>query len=322
MQLGPILVIWPVLFGCRSAPVDFMASSGRVVPELRHEASALRRQSTSQAEPASGSAADIANDSIDDIAVKLVNPITSLWNVTSKINVRQVSGEALDGRDWTTTWDFQPSIPLGLPGGYVWIHRPVIPFIFSRDVPDGSGGFDSENSIPGDIQYLTMVGKTHGDMKTSATVRAAGATMIFPTAEVEEAGLVDTFSLGPAFMVMRSENPWVYGALFQHWWDVNGDSDESFNFSSIQLIYSYKLPDGWRFGSGPTVTIDWDADSGDVWTVPLGIGINKTVRWGKLPIRFGLEYQYYLSTPDSAGPVQNVLFRIQPIIPALFQGWS
>jgi len=35
--------------------------------------------------------------------------------------------------------------------------------------------------------------------------------------------------------------------------------------------------------STPTITADWEADSGQQWIVPFGGGVGKLVRFGKLP---------------------------------------
>ena len=43
---------------------------------------------------------------------------------------------------------------------------------------------------------------------------------------------------------------------------------------------------GWYSYSNSTIVADWLADSSDRWTVPLGGGVGKIVRFGKLPANF------------------------------------
>jgi len=44
------------------------------------------------------------------------------------------------------------------------------------------------------------------------------------------------------------------------------------------------LPDGFYLTSSPIWTVDWKANSGQQWTVPLGGGVGKIFHLGKLAI--------------------------------------
>ena len=49
---------------------------------------------------------------------------------------------------------------------------------------------------------------------------------------------------------------------------------------------NYNLPDHWYLVSGPVMTANWAAKTGDIWTVPLGGGVGKLFRLGQiLPLR-------------------------------------
>ncbi len=74
-------------------------------------------------------------------------------------------------------------------------------------------------------------------------------------------------------------------------------------------------------GAGPNILADWEARSGDKWTVPLGIGINKTVQLGKLPVRFGIEYHYNVVRPDTVGADWDLRFMIIPAMPSALFSW-
>jgi hypothetical protein len=72
-------------------------------------------------------------------------------------------------------------------------------------------------------------------------------------------------------------------------------------------------------GMGPTVVIDWEADSGNKLTLPIGLGITKTVRWGKVPIKLRFEPQYSVIRPDDFGTAWNFRIQITPVIPSPFK---
>jgi hypothetical protein len=40
----------------------------------------------------------------------------------------------------------------------------------------------------------------------------------------------------------------------------------------IQPFVNYNLPDGWYLSSVPLITANWEASSGNTWTVPVGGG--------------------------------------------------
>jgi hypothetical protein len=46
----------------------------------------------------------------------------------------------------------------------------------------------------------------------------------------------------------------------------------------IQPFVNYNLPGGWYLSSVPIITANWEASSGDMWTVPVGGGAGKLFR--------------------------------------------
>jgi hypothetical protein len=58
---------------------------------------------------------------------------------------------------------------------------------------------------------------------------------------------------------------------------------------------------------GKFINVYWKAKGGEKLSLPIGIGINKvTLLFDKLPVRYGIEGQYYLIKPDTVGPEWNV----------------
>ena len=56
------------------------------------------------------------------------------------------------------------------------------------------------------------------------------------------------------------------------------------------------------------ITADWKADSNERWTVPLGGGVGKIVRFGKLPVNFQTQLFRNVEKPEF-GP--NWTWRLQ-----------
>jgi hypothetical protein len=61
---------------------------------------------------------------------------------------------------------------------------------------------------------------------------------------------------------------------------------------------------------------DWEAPSGEKWTVPLGISLGKVIMFGLLPVQLQVAGQYFVEKP-TGGPKWNVQIQITPVIPRL-----
>ncbi len=93
-----------------------------------------------------------------------------------------------------------------------------------------------------------------------------------------------------------------------------GSNDEPYSTMTAQYFYGIGLGNGWQILSGPVITYDWKADSGEKLSVPLGTGIAKTTKFGNTPWRFQLEIQYYIEQPDSFGSDWSITLDIRPVI--------
>ena len=65
---------------------------------------------------------------------------------------------------------------------------------------------------------------------------------------------------------------------------------------------------------GPTISINWEWEKGSRLTLPIGIGVTKTVRWGKTPFKLRLEPQYSIIKPENVGIEWNIRFQITPVV--------
>ena len=112
----------------------------------------------------------------------------------------------------------------------------------------------------------------------------------------------------------------ILGALGQHWWCyASAESGrDDVDLSWLNLFYFLNLEDGWQIGGTPMITADWESDSDDRWSVPIGLGDYKTHSFGKMPVKLGVETQYHPISPDTLGEEVNIRFVIAPIIPSLF----
>ena len=75
-------------------------------------------------------------------------------------------------------------------------------------------------------------------------------------------------------------------------------------------------------GGAPQIEVSWNAASGDKWAVPIGLGVQKTHFFPgiPMPIKLGVEVQYYVVDRDTYGNNWRIQFTFAPIIPNFIGG--
>ncbi|MDJ0947381.1 MAG: hypothetical protein QNJ94_00520 [Alphaproteobacteria bacterium] len=285
--------------------------------------------------------------SVEEAARQSSNPLGgNFWILLNQFDNYFLEGDISSRTRHLNTWAFQPVIPIPLTEtlgeNWIWVNRPTFPTIMNASIPDVGqvqstliggatpeiGGFPPPGGAPftsksgfGDIVYFSLVGQSLPQERWGGgdLVWAGGLTQQFPTASDTRLG-TDQYSLGPSGVLAFIGRKFIVGALLQQWFSVASTrSDASdVNFTWLNLFYFLNFDDGWQIGGTPIITADWEADSGDRWTVPLGFGVYKTHFFGRMPIKFGIEGQWMPQRPDVLGQEWNIRVVVAPIIPALF----
>jgi hypothetical protein len=108
--------------------------------------------------------------------------------------------------------------------------------------------------------------------------------------------------------------PWVVGALVNQQWDYAGWTNRHVSLMLIQPFINYNLPGGWYVNTVPIITADWERASGDEWLVPLGAGVGKLHRFGRLPVNLQLGAYGNVERPENA-PDWQLRFQVQFLFP-------
>jgi hypothetical protein len=253
--------------------------------------------------------------SLAEIDRRLNNPLTSLWSLVFQENLILNTGDLVDGTEIANNFFFQPAlpVPIGKRHEYLFFARPVFPIVTYPVITDGSRSSEHKTGL-GDIQLFSVIGPSRED----GWVWGGGATFIFPTATDDILGQ-GKFQAGPAALLFHMGNPWTLGILGQHWWSVTGDENRpETNHTDIQYVARHQLPNAWSIGMGPTISINWEAEKGNRLTLPIGLGITKTIRIGKTPVKIRIEPQYSIIKPDDYGTEWNIRLQIAPVIKSPF----
>jgi hypothetical protein len=289
-------------FPWRAAPLDAL----RPVPSMLTPHLEMAQAATGTPGPAPEAAAPAA--SAGELSQQLANPVTSLWSLAFQFN-----NYYLENHHWNNNLQFQPVLPISLTRNWNLINRPVIPLYNSVPVPSGDG-HDQKTGF-GDITLLELISPAHA----GNWILGAGPTFIFPTASGKELGQ-GKWQAGPAAVVGYLTKRFIVGVFPQQWWSIGEGTDRQFTSQmNLQPIASVFFGEGWNLGYSGNILANWTAPAGQVWTVPIGLGVGKVVRLGRLPVKFSLAGQYMPIRPDN-GQEWNIQVQITPVIPKLFKG--
>jgi hypothetical protein len=138
--------------------------------------------------------------------------------------------------------------------------------------------------------------------KPHKVIWGAGPMFALPTATGRVLGQ-GKLSVGPSFVALVQPGPWTIGALVNNIWSVAGPSDRAdVNQMSLQYFINYNMKKGWFISISPTITANWQASSGNVWTVPVGGGVGRVFRLGFQPVNVSVAFFGNVVHPVGGSP--------------------
>ena len=235
------------------------------------------------------------------LAKQTQNPVSSLVSVPFQFNFNTGGGI----KDETIfNLNIQPVIPIKLNSRWNLIARTIIPL-------NSYPGLDGlRSSGVGDIQeqlFLTPA-------KPGGMIWGFGPNFSLPTSTAAPAQ-TGTWAMGPGFVALKMTGPWVVGAVASQYWpltDANGSPET--NLFVLQWFVNYNFGKGWAISASPVNTANWDAVSGQRWTVPLGMGITRTFVFNRQPMSLGVQYYRNVERPSGA-PGNQLRFQLSLLFP-------
>lgn len=221
-----------------------------------------------------------------ELAKKTQNPVSDLISLPFQNNTN--FGMGPDDKTQNVL-NIQPVWPFALNEDWNLITRTIVPVISQ---PALAPGQDRTNGL-GDTTFTAFFSpKDSGKL-----IWGAGPVFLLPTATDDVLGS-DKWGIGPAVVVLTMPGNWVIGSLLSNVWSVAGSGDQDVNLLTWQYFINYNLPDGWYLSSAPIITANWEAESGNKWTVPFGGGFGKVFRVGKQPMNASVQAFYNVEKPD------------------------
>jgi len=231
--------------------------------------------------------AELSAEELAKLAQNLVGNLISVpFQNNTNFNVRPYNGTQ-------NILNIQPVIPVEINKDWNIITRTIVPVISQ---PQLSPTTDRTNGI-GDTVFSAFLSPAN----PGHWIWGVGPVVQLPTNTSDELGNKN-WGLGPTFVVLHLDHgdPWVYGVLANNIWSLSSSKQGgAYNNGLIQPFVNYNFKGGFYLVSGPILTVDWKADSGQQWTVPLGGGIGKIFHLGRLPVNTTLQAYYNVVHPDN-----------------------
>lgn len=259
--------------------------------------------------------------SLAELNKELSNPMSEIWSVSFQQNNYRVSTVSGQSDEWNSNLNFQPVMPVSLTRDWVLITRPVITLLNSTPYPKVHAAPEvniERTTALGDTVWMEMLGPSQ--RLTGHWLFGVGPTFIFPTAASDFTGQ-GKWQVGPAAVAGYLSKKYIVGVFVQNWSSFAGNRNRpETNSMNLQPIAAYFLPDSWNIGYSGNILANWEADTGEIWTVPIGVGVGKVIKLGRVPVKFGLAAQWMPVHPDDFGQKWNIQVSISPVIPKLIKG--
>lgn len=290
---------------------------------------------------------------IGQMSALMDNPLGNVAMLFFQFDILKLENPTFDESDWKYNYMGIAQFPKGLGENWNIINRivwnvPSMPIDqgkiddaadrLERQIGSGEGPivfppstgtapidlFSGRTTGFGDMYYNGLFSPKKG-YKTeggASLLWGLGFDLGFPTATEDILG-TGKWLAGPSGLGVYMGPKWKIGALVQQYWDYAGDSDrDDVNLTNLQYFIFYSLDEVTSIGAAPNIIANWEQDSDNVWTVPIGLGISRTFQIGKLPVRFGAEAHYSIVQPDdTVGQEWDFRFYVIPAVPSALFKW-
>jgi len=229
--------------------------------------------------------------SAEELAKLAQNPVGNLISVPFQYNANLNFGPE---KGTQSVLNIQPVIPIEIDKDWNIITRTIVPLVW---MPALTPEIGAKSGI-GDIEFSALLSPAN----PGSWIWGAGPIFQLPTNSSAELGNKN-WGMGPEFVVLHLDHgsPWVFGAIVNNIWSLTSNKQGgSYNNFLIQPFINYNIPggDGLYINSGPLITANWNANSGQQWTLPLGGGVGKIFHLGKLPVNTFIQAYYNVVRPD------------------------
>ena len=230
-----------------------------------------------------------------DLAKQAQNPIANMISLPFQNNTNFNVGPLERTQNIT---NIQPVYPVSVNENLNLITRTIVPVMYVS-----SGEAIGDVVIPSSVD----TGRTFGLGDTTFTgffspkdsgkwTWGVGPVVLIPTSTDDTLG-VGEWGAGLSAVFLTMPGNWVVGSLFSNVWSSTNEDGRRVNLFTWQYFLNYNLPNGTYLTSAPIITANWEAQSGNEWTVPFGGGVGKIFKIGKQPVNGQVSAYYNVEKP-------------------------
>ena len=242
-----------------------------------------------------------AQESSEELAKKLSNPVAAMISVPLQYNYDQKYGDERTGHK--SYLNVQPVIPFSISPEWNMISRTIVPLI-DQNTPgiNQSGVGDITQSL-----FFSPKAPTQ-----SGWIWGVGPAFLLPTASENALG-TEQWAIGPTAVVLKqTDDGLTYGALVNYLVSVAGDDDRAdVNAMFMQPFLAKGL------GKGRTATVNFESTydfEAEQWNVPLNLMYSQVTKVGGQMVSFAVGARAYLDSPIG-GPDWGVRFVVTLLYP-------
>jgi hypothetical protein len=278
-------------------------------------------------------------DQAKELAKAVQNPVASLISVPLQNNTNFDIGP---NDRIQNILNVQPVIPVHVSTNWNLIMRIITPVIYQPSI--------ASLLIPANtpLNHLGTLGL--GDMnptfflspaKAKKLIWGIGPTFLLPTATDDVLGQ-KKWGIGPSVVLLTQPGHWTIGALINNVWSFAG-SGNSLSFPSqllpcggctqpigmsthkdvnqmlLQYFINYNLKKHFYISWQPIITANWEARSGNVWTVPFGGGLGRIMKFGNQPVNLSAQFYGNAKYPRFGSP-WSMRLQLAFLFPKLTKG--
>jgi hypothetical protein len=247
-----------------------------------------------------------AADEAQELSKKLSNPVSDLASIPFQFNWQNEYGP---NEDLQFLLNIQPVVPFLIGKDWNLIARFIAPYLaqpvlFEGDVPVSGLSdivFSMFFSPRGSTGFTWGVGPVFGLPTTTDPRLGTGKWMIGPTA-----------------VALYQAHGWTYGALVNQLFSFANTGNVERAYVSqmfLQPFVAYTNKHAVTFTLNTESTLNWEAESGQKWTVPINFQVTKLVGRFMFPVSVGAGAGYYAEHPD-IGPKWKLRLIFVVLLPS------
>jgi hypothetical protein len=288
----------------------------------RAQSAPQENQSAPQNKKTPGDQNPSEEDQTKALAKAVQNPVASLISVPLQNNTNFDIGP---NNRTQNVLNIQPVIPIRISKKWNLITRVITPIIYEPSIPSlifqASSPFNHLGTLGlGDINPTFFLSPA----APKKLIWGVGPAFLLPTATDNVLGQ-GKWSIGPSVVALVQPGHWTVGVLINNVWSFAGanrtpqfpsqllpcgycglpvglSSTSDVNQMLLQYFINYNLKKGWYIAVQPIITANWEARSGNVWTVPFGGGVGRIMKIGFQPVNISAQFYGNATYPRFGSP--------------------